>query len=623
VKSFSNSKSANKILNKKLVTPKPFNLSVNKPKLLQEPIHISNTFKSLPIPKNLNNKSLATIENERVNRIKLLNKNIIERTEKDRRTYTMESDSRPKNIDRIRDMVEKNIIKSLKFNHKFVNKKIDFDKYKADVKYNEAAILKEEFMIEKKNKEEEKELNKILVEKKDRKEFDRWVAEMKIKDDIERMEKVDKRKIEQMLSREISSNYYNLRKNRNMEKYSEQKMIEKMNNDKIKEEKEEDIKNKKNTVEILKKEEENAILKKFKIIEDKHNLYQRRKKEFNELNLLTSKENKIMKEKRDSIISQIRTLEKIPKKRETGFDPTETPGYGFLGEMSLAELRERLALQKKMTADELDCKKEENKLRMMQRADDLYNKALMIQENRNKLRNMKEMERKHKKEQEDNLNEKYRIERENNILKCKKELQDKKNKMRKEDENFLKRIREIKLQLQYNKVGKDQVEYKHNENNELGLERKYNNFQNKTLEDKLAEEKINWEKIKIRFNKAKNNNQYYSDIIQNYNNNMINSSAIKKMLNDEDKEYIKAVIDKEKMMKKYQKEDYWERNKLSELLYLQALKNKRVSKSFVVKKKYLNTIGNERKIKINDDNEQEEENYIKNKLKTENNLDKI
>jgi len=623
VKSFSNSKSANKILNKKLVIPKPFNLSVNKPKLLQEPIHISNTFKSLPIPKNLNNKSLATIENERVNRIKLLNKNIIERTEKDRRTYTMESDSRPKNIDRIRDMVEKNIIKSLKFNQKFVNKKIDFDKYKADVKYNEAAILKEEFMIEKKNKEEEKELNKILVEKKDRKEFDRWVAEMKIKDDIERMEKVDKRKIEQMLSREISSNYYNLRKNRNMEKYSEQKIIEKMNNDKIKEEKEEDIKNKKNTVEILKKEEENAILKKFKIIEDKHNLYQRRKKEFNELNLLTSKENKIMKEKRDSIISQIRTLEKIPKKRETGFDPTETPGYGFLGEMSLAELRERLALQKKMTADELDCKKEENKLRMMQRADDLYNKALMIQENRNKLRNMKEMERKHKKEQEDNLNEKYRIERENNILKCKKELQDKKNKMRKEDENFLKRIREIKLQLQYNKVGKDQVEYKHNENNELGLERKYNNLQNKTLEDKLAEEKINWEKIKTRFNKAKSNNQYYSDIIQNYNNNMINSSAIKKMLNDEDKEYIKAVIDKEKMMKKYQKEDYWERNKLSELLYLQALKNKRVSKSFVVKKKYSNTIGNERKIKINDDNEQEEENYIKNKLKTENNLDKI
>ena len=51
-----------------------------------------------------------------------------------------------------------------------------------------------------------------------------------------------------------------------------------------------------------------------------------------------------------------------------------------------------------MTSDEIECKKEENKLKMLQRADDLYNKALMIQENRNKLRNMKEMERKFKKE---------------------------------------------------------------------------------------------------------------------------------------------------------------------------------------------------------------------------------
>jgi hypothetical protein len=31
----------------------------------------------------------------------------------------------------------------------------NFEKFKADIKYNEAAILKEEYMIDKKNKEEE------------------------------------------------------------------------------------------------------------------------------------------------------------------------------------------------------------------------------------------------------------------------------------------------------------------------------------------------------------------------------------------------------------------------------------------------------------------------------------
>ena len=292
--------------------------------------------------------------------------------------------------------------------------------------------------------------------------------------------------------------------------------------------------------------------------------------------------------------------------------------------MSLAELRERLTLQKKMTIDELNSKREENKLKLQQRADEIYNKALIVQENRNKLKNMKELERKYKKEKEDNLNEKLKIERENNIIKCKKEMEERKKKLKKEEQKFMKKIREIKLHLQFDNIGKEQVEYKHNENNEIGLERKYNTIQNKILEDKLAEEKINWENIKIRYNNAKNINNYYKNIVNNYNNKLINNTSIRKIINDEDKKYIKAIIDKEKTIKKYQKEDYKEKNKLSELLYLNILKNKKVSKSVIVKNKRLNTSdNNEKTIDINKDEEQEEENYITNKLKTENNLELI
>ena len=107
IRSINNSKSLNKIFNKRKITIlEPFNLSINKPKILQEPIHISNTIKALPLPKNLKNNSLEKIENERNKRIKSLKENIIERTEKDRRSLTLETDKRPNNIDKIRNLLK-------------------------------------------------------------------------------------------------------------------------------------------------------------------------------------------------------------------------------------------------------------------------------------------------------------------------------------------------------------------------------------------------------------------------------------------------------------------------------------------------------------------------------------
>lgn len=43
------------------------------------------------------------------------------------------------------------------------------------------------------------------------------------------------------------------------------------------------------------------------------------------------------------IVQQIKELEKQPRKRTEGYDPTETVGLGLLEEMSMVQLRERLA----------------------------------------------------------------------------------------------------------------------------------------------------------------------------------------------------------------------------------------------------------------------------------------
>ena len=492
---------------KKVTIPVPFNLSENKPRVLQEPMAISNQIKIKPLPlANYKKTSLKDIEEKRKEQLQIIKNNIIEKNKK-AKGFDLETEKRPTNLEKIRDEVESKIQATLQFDNKYMNPIKDFSKCEADVKYNEAAIIREEYLIDKKNKEEEAALNKILVEKKDSKEFERWQNEMKIKDDIIKMQEIEKRKLELELNREVASTYMQRRIQKNQLKAAEHKKQEIINMKKKAEENAEDVRQKKEVIKEIKKEQENVVKQKIAKKKENQELYKNRKKEFNELNLIAQEEKKILLERRDDLIRQIRELEKLPIRRTTGFDPTETPGYGLLEEMSLVELRERLALQKRMHLDEIKSKKEENKLRMQERADELVYKAQMIQENRDRLRNTKEIERKAKKDAI--IAEKARIkaQREKSLFEVKQKIENKKQKLKKEDEIFQKKIREIKLQRQFLQLGRDAVEFKQFKQIEDGVERKINDRQNQDLIDQLALEKIKWVDVKMKHTDAKKINK--------------------------------------------------------------------------------------------------------------------
>ena len=621
-------------LNKKVTIPVPFNLSENKPRVLQEPMAISNQIKIKPLPlANYKKTSLKEIEEKRKEQLQIIKNNIIEKHKK-AKAFDLQTDKRPTNIEKIRDEVENKIQSTLQFDNKYMNPIKDFSKCDADVKYNEAAIIREEYLIDKKNKEEEAALNKILIEKKDSKEFERWQSEMKIKDDIIKMQEIEKRKLELELNREVASTYMQRRIQKNQIKAAEHKKQEIINMKKRAEEKAEDIRQKKEVIKEIQKEKENVVKQKIQKKKENQELYKNRKKEFNELNLISQEEKKIYLQRRDDLIRQIRELEKLPIKRTTGFDPTETPGYGLLEEMSLVELRERLALQKKMHLDEIKSKKEENKLRMQERADELVNKAQIIQENRDRLRNMKEIERKAKKDAIIREKERIKAMREKSLFEVKQKIENKKQKLKKEDEIFQKKIREIKLQRQFLQLGRDAVEFKQFKQIEDGVERKINDRQNQDLIDQLALEKIKWVDVKIKHTDAKKVNKDLKEMLNNYNKEYELSGTLNQMIDDEDKMYKKAVYDRERALNKYLQDDIKEKNKFCFEMQQKTMKKNTIKKnkshgnninnkkiegvpSINMNNTEKNNLNNEDK-KINDGSDEEEKNEIQNKIDNEN-----
>ena len=613
---------------KRITIPKPFKLTENKPRILKEPKELNNNFSMKPFPINDYNKtSLNEIEEKRKNRLELIKKDIIQKYN-NCKPFVFESEKRPTNIEKIREEVTQKLENSLQFNKKYCNPPKDFSKISGDVNYNQTAILREDYLIEKKRKEEEENLKRILIEKTDSKDHMKWIKEMKLKDDIEKLEEIQKRKIELNLNREVATTYLQRRTRINQLKALEHKKKELINSKIRDEKKKQEFLEKRELVKEIDKERENIIRIKKEIEDNNKEIYKNRKNEYKILDLMKSEEKKIEKERRDNLISQIRELERIPMKRNTGFDPTETPGYGLLEEMSLVELKERLEIQKKMFLDEMIAKREENKLIMKEKNDILLDKANRIIENRDKLRNLKEIERKMKKdalkEKEDIMNEI----KEKNLFEVKRKIEYKKERLRKEDETFQKKIREIKLQRQFLQQGSAVVEEKKFKMIEDGLERKINDNQNVNLIEQEKKEEVKWREVQRKFEISKSDVKNQKDKLIKYHEEFENKKKLNEIIIEEDKIFKKAVHDKERALKAFQKQDALERNKFSDKLQKSSLNSKKIyppilkkSQSQTTINSIKNKIGNSLSQSnlgiINENIDNDETNPIINKLEKE------
>jgi hypothetical protein len=473
---------------KKATVPEPFNLTQPKPKIFQAPQAIPNKFVTKPVPyEEYQKESLTKLEQKRKDRLEIIKDNVIKKYEAIK-PIELETAKRPTNLEKIKKQVEEKLQKELEYIP--VKPPKDFSQEPANVKYNEVAILREEYLIQKKKKQEEEELEKIIIEKKDSKEYVRWRREMEERDNLLRMEEIQRRKLELEMNREVAVDYYNQRILQNkllVAKHREEEMtkLEEKNREMARE-----LEDKKKLVKEIDRERENIQEEKEKLINRNRELHQQQLAEIKDIVAKAKEEKRIEEEKRKDIIRQIRELEKLPQKRTKGFDPTETSGYGLLEEMSLVELRERLEQQKVFVQEYLNAKREENKLKQEEKNETLITKAKTIAEHRDKLRNQKEIERKMKKDTKEQVANLQKEIREKSLFEVKSKIEEKKMKIKKEEEVFEKKIREIKLQRQYLQQGRAVVEEKAFKQIEDGLERKINDRQNKDLIDQEAKESV-------------------------------------------------------------------------------------------------------------------------------------
>ncbi|WAR22532.1 CFA99-like protein [Mya arenaria] len=195
------------------------------------------------------------------------------------------------------------------------------------VKMTAAAILREGFLYQQREAEEIKKLENLEAGAKDKSDFEKWQTEMRRKDTELDLAEIERRRLEGKISHEeaILARQNIVQENRQRVtemKEETEKMFERYLEEKFKEEQQ-----MKQLVEDTMKGHKNAKEAKKKLMEYKQKI-----------------EAELEMRRRMELIHQIRAMEAVPVIRQKFVDTTSTAGHGLLSEMSIAELRERVAL---------------------------------------------------------------------------------------------------------------------------------------------------------------------------------------------------------------------------------------------------------------------------------------
>ncbi|XP_068195146.1 cilia- and flagella-associated protein 99 isoform X2 [Antennarius striatus] len=356
VKSWSGSLVKN--TSRKVSEPKKFSLTKPKPPSLPMPELIPQQEQSKPVP---NSTYRDPKEIQKIEEIKRQNQQKTQELlyEANEKHFRCANPQKSEHTKKVMSQIMVDFNSKLQFNSFRSSVPPPNNKTKsAPMKLNKAAMLREEAQYKRQKEAEMQKVQRLAEGTYEPSAFQQWQEEIRLKELQEEMDKIERRYLERCTAfnegamarkvlQEQNQRAAQLKKEETadlMRRYAEKRLQEEKKVREFMQEVREGHKNIKIAKETLQRLKQNTA----RDISTQNQ----------ELLLQALKEEQAELSRKCELIQEIRAFESVPHMRTRKFDETETAGCELLGEMSIAELKERLVLLKEKRLTEEQEKRE-------------------------------------------------------------------------------------------------------------------------------------------------------------------------------------------------------------------------------------------------------------------------
>jgi hypothetical protein len=252
---------------------------------------------------------------------------------------------------------------------------------KASVRLNAAAVLREDALLRKKQEEEAALIKRYESELRDDSEYYEWQAKMRDRDERKRLEEVEQRRVQMILTDEAAKEARIQAERDNHRFASEMRREAGAIRELTKAEQEQVLLEKQKMVDDVKEMEKNVRPAVEAVYEEKKMMGMELRAEVKKLAEEEAERRAKEEAERMEVVRQIRALESLPVDRNAHFDPTSVSANSthLLEAMSLAELKERLSMVQNLQKQKEEEKRSEIIAEKQAREADLVDRMQTIQ----------------------------------------------------------------------------------------------------------------------------------------------------------------------------------------------------------------------------------------------------